>query len=124
MNAGCKLWIGNMAHCKLIRSISLAVLAVAFAGCQGKTPVLSTGQHSATLAWTASKSQVQGYRVYRTTDPNASPGLLAVTQADTTRYVDTTVEAGRTYYYSVKAFDASGRESDFSENISATIPTK
>jgi fibronectin type 3 domain-containing protein len=109
---------------KLIRSISLAVLALTFAGCQKKALALPIGQHSATINWTASKSQVEGYRVYRTTDPNASPGLLTVTPADTTRYVDTTVEAGRTYYYSVKAFDADGRESDFSEKISATIPTK
>jgi fibronectin type 3 domain-containing protein len=113
-----------MALRQLIRSISLAVVAAAFAGCQRTTPAVSIGQHSVTVTWTASKSKVQGYRVFRTTDPNASPGLLAVTPPDTTRYVDTTIESGRTYYYSVKAFDAYGKESGFSEKVSATIPAK
>ena len=114
-----------MALGKLIRSMSLLISAFTLVGCHRQAPpAASLGQHSATLAWTASKSKVQGYHIYRTTDPNASPGLLAVTPADTTRYVDTTAEAGRTYYYSVKAFDATGRESDFSEKISATIPAK
>jgi fibronectin type 3 domain-containing protein len=125
MNSHVNSRTGSVALRGPIRSMALVILAFVVAGCQAKTPAVSPGQHSATLAWTASNSKdVQGYRVYRTTDPNASPGLLAVTPAGTTRYVDTTVEAGRTYYYSVKAFDAAGKESVFSEKISATIPTK
>jgi fibronectin type 3 domain-containing protein len=112
-----------MASIKLIRPISLAILAFTLSGCQKNAPAVSIGQHSATLTWSASRSKVEGYRVYRTTDPKASPGLLAVTPADTTRYVDTTVEAGRTYYYSVKAFDAAGKESQPAK-VSATIPAK
>ena len=110
---------------RLIRLMSVAVLALAAGACGGRAPVSSAAQgqpHSVTIRWDASKSPVSGYRVYRATDPNTPPGLLAVTPADTTQYVDKTVEAGRTYYYSVKAFDAAGRESDFSTKVSATIP--
>jgi fibronectin type 3 domain-containing protein len=103
----------------------LAVLGLALAGCDGKAPASAAAQaapHSVTLSWTASVSHVSGYRVFRTTDPNARPGLVGVTLADTTQFVDTKVEAGRTYYYSVKAFDAADRESEFSAKVSATIP--
>ena len=113
-----------MAPGKLLRSMSLAVAALASIGCQKAAPAVAIGQHSATLTWTASTSSVQGYRVYRATDPNTSPGLLAVTSPDTTRYVDTTVESGRTYYYSVKAFDAHGKESEVSQKVSAAIPAE
>jgi fibronectin type 3 domain-containing protein len=40
-----------------------------------------------------------------------------------TTFVDNTVQAGQTYYYVVTAVDASGNESVFSNEISATIPT-
>ena len=56
------------------------------------------------------------------TEPDAQPGLLAVTPGDVTRYVDQSVESGRTYYYSVKAIGPDGAESEFSARISATIP--
>ena len=116
-----------MASRRLIPLTSLAVLALALAGCGRKAPASPAGQGerpSVTLSWDASTSQVSGYHVYRTTNPNAEPGLLAITPADVTRYVDTAVEAGRTYYYSVKAFDSTGAESEPSVKISATIPAK
>ena len=99
------------------------VLVPALAGCRGKTSTPAAGKpHSATVAWNASTSKVSGYHVYRAADPEAQPGLLAVTPADVTRYMDKNVEAGRTYYYSVKAVGLDGTESAFSEKISATIP--
>ena len=105
--------------------IPLAVLGLALTGCGRNAPAPpQTERHSAILNWDASTPKVSGYHVYRTTDPKASPGLLAVMPGDATRYVDTTVESGRTYYYSIKAFDATGVESDFSVNVSATIPAK
>jgi fibronectin type 3 domain-containing protein len=78
--------------------------------------------HSATLKWTASTSNIAGYRIFRSSILNASPGLLGVTGPTDTQYVDRSVEAGKTYYYSVKAFDFAGREST-AANISATIPS-
>ena len=109
---------------RTFQAISLIALVLGLLGCQAKTPANRSqpGLHSVTLTWKASASKdVDGYRVYRSNDPNAAPGLLAVTPADATRYIDTSVEAGRTYYYSVRAFDTVGRESAAAQ-ISATIP--
>ena len=108
---------------KLIRWVPLLVLVLALAACDDKTSAPAAGKpHSATVTWNASASQVGGYHVYRATDPNAQPGLLAVTPPDVTRYEDKTVEPGRTYYYSVKSVGPDGTESEFSTKISATIP--
>jgi hypothetical protein len=99
----------------------LALLLLA--GCGAKTSAPANGKpHSATISWQASVSKVSGYHVYRATDPNAAPGLLAVTPADSTQYVDRAVEAGHTYYYVVKSVGLDGTESFFSEKIKASIP--
>jgi fibronectin type 3 domain-containing protein len=105
--------------------VAVIVLALAAQlGCN-RTPTVhgaAPSPHSVTLSWKHSVSKyLEGYRIYRATDPDTEPGLLAVTPADATRYIDTGVEAGRTYHYSVKAFDSFGRESDAAK-ISATIP--
>ena len=108
---------------KLTGWMLLLVLGPALAGCGKSTPAPPPRKpHSATLVWDASTSKVTGYRIYRSTDPNAKPDLLAVTSADVTRYEDRTVEAGRTYYYAVRAVGLGDAESEFSEKISATIP--
>lgn len=109
---------------RLIHWLPLAVLGLALAGCGGKPAAPTAGQksRSATLTWNASTSPVRGYHVYRATNPDSKPGLLAVTPADATQYVDKAVEPGRTYYYSVKSVGLDGTESAFSVNISATIP--
>ena len=116
-----------MAPPRVVRFVSLAVLGLGVAGCGGKipaSPAVGVKPHSATLTWDASTSPVSGYHVYRAANPNAPPGLLGVTPADTTRYVDTSVEAGHTYYYSVKAYDSADRESEPSDVVSATIPAE
>jgi fibronectin type 3 domain-containing protein len=104
------------------RWMSLAALTLALLGCADRAPV-SSPDHSVTLRWNASTSQVTGYHIYRATNPAVEPQLLAVTPADTTQYVDTAVDPGQTYYYYVKSVDATGTESE-SANISATIPAK
>ena len=112
-----------MSQRTVIRWIQFLVLVLALAGCDGKTSAPAAGKpHSATVKWDASTSKVSGYNVYRATDPNRQPGLLAVLPADVTQYADKSVQPGRTYYYSVKAVGLDGTESDSSEKISATIP--
>jgi fibronectin type 3 domain-containing protein len=105
--------------------VPLGILALGLAGCQRKSPqtrLESLGTHKATLTWRASTSPVSGYRVYRATNPNVPPDLIAVTPADMTRFTDTKVEAGRTYFYVVKAFDSANKESAPSTKVTATIP--
>jgi fibronectin type 3 domain-containing protein len=67
---------------------------------------------------------VAGYRVRRAPNADAQPVVLAVTPPDQTRYVDTSVEPGHTYFYVVTAFDFAGRESAPSNKVSVTIPSR
>ena len=80
--------------------------------------------HAANLSWTASSTPDATYNVYRaaastgpfTTPLNSSP-ITGIT------YVDTTVQAGQTYYYVVTAV-ANGTESAFSSpSVQGTIPS-
>jgi hypothetical protein len=82
--------------------------------------------HSATLAWTPSTTPTAiGYYVYRasvsggyTTPLNSSP-----ISEPTTQFIDSNVQAGRTYYYVVTAVDSSNVQSSYSNEVSGTIPT-
>jgi fibronectin type 3 domain-containing protein len=99
------------------------LLALALSGCTSSAPPPLPGkQHSATVTWKASVSKVSGYHVYRAAKQDEQPGLVAVTPPDVTEYVDQAVEAGHTYYYSVKSFGANGVESISSEKVTASIP--
>jgi len=111
----------------LARLSALAVLGVGLAGCAGQTsdaPVVRAEPHSITLTWHASTSPVSGYRVYRVTNPDDPPTLLTRTPLDTTQYTDTQVEAGRTYFYFVTAFDSANSESVPSNQVSITVPAR
>lgn len=86
---------------------------------------LTGGAHLVNLSWTASTtSTVVGYNVYRGT---VSGGPYAVklnaSVVSLTAYTDTGVQAGQTYFYVVTAVDASGAESVYSNQASASIPT-
>ena len=104
-----------------------AALGLALAGC-GRTapasPAVRVQPHSVTLTWDASVSQVSGYRVYRATSETAQPVAVAVTPPETTQFTDTSVEPGKTYFYTVTSFDSVNRESEFPEKVSATIPAQ
>jgi fibronectin type 3 domain-containing protein len=74
------------------------------------------------LSWAASAPDVSGYRLYRRT---ASPDVyvpLTTNLQSATNYADLAVSAGQTYFYVVTAVDADNVESDYSDEISATIP--
>lgn len=80
---------------------------------------------TATLAWSAlADARTQGYRVYWGTAPGnyqqaRGNGLAAGTA---TGYVVRDLPMGRTYYFAVTAYDASGTESAFSTEASKTLP--
>lgn len=93
------------------------------------TPVASIDYSAAalTVSWTASTDPddaVAEYRVYRGTAPGGEAAApLAIVSGATLSYVDSTVNAGQTYYYTVKAFDTSLNASNFSNEVShAVIP--
>ncbi len=79
--------------------------------------------HSVALTWSASKSSgVVGYNVYRGTTSGGPYTKLTPSAIPETRYTDTSVEAGRTYYYVVTSVESSGVESSHSNQASATVP--
>jgi fibronectin type 3 domain-containing protein len=99
-----------------------------FAGCGKKlsgdtqTPAAPVNPHSVTITWTASKSPVAGYNVYRL---STSSGPVKLTNGIVLgiQYTDRTVEAGHTYSYYVTSVDSKGMESNPSGNITVTVPT-
>lgn len=78
--------------------------------------------HSVTIHWKASVSRVAGYNIYRAAPPGA-PVKLTAQIVSGMEYTDKTVEAGRTYSYSVTSVDFNGKESVPSGIITVTIPT-
>ena len=80
--------------------------------------------HWVSLTWTASVSaNIAGYNVYRSTSPSG-PFTKVNTQLVTgLNYVDLSVNAGQTYYYTATAVDTLGQESSQSGQTSTTVPT-
>jgi Abnormal spindle-like microcephaly-assoc'd, ASPM-SPD-2-Hydin len=79
-------------------------------------------QHSVDLSWSASSSSdVTGYNVYRGTTTGGP--YTKINSALSTSYTDASVQAGQTYYYVTTAVDTTGKESGFSNQVKAAIPT-
>jgi chitinase len=106
---------------------AIASISAATSSCSGSdatkptTPAnlaaqVQTGPKVA-LSWTASTDNVgvAGYRVYR--------GGTEIGTSTTASYTDSSVTAGSSYTYTVRAYDAAGNLSDPSNAASATIPT-
>ncbi len=73
-----------------------------------------------TLAWDQNtEPDLDGYKLYY---GNASGDYSQVIDVgDTTMYTVTNLTAGNTYYFAVTAHDASGYESDYSNEVSTTV---
>ena len=79
--------------------------------------------HSATLNWAASTSTVAGYNNYRSTASGGPYTKVNSNLITTTQFADSNVMAGQTYFYVVTSVDSGSVESQFSNEVSATIPT-
>jgi fibronectin type 3 domain-containing protein len=71
-----------------------------------------------------SESDIAGYLIYRSTDPNLPKPwtLLTSTLLTRTTFTDENVDPGKTYYYYLVAVDTSGNKSEPSEVRSDTAP--
>jgi hypothetical protein len=78
-------------------------------------------KHSVNLSWKASTSPVVGYNVYR----RGTSGLIKLNSMPVagTSYVDSTVQAGQTYFYVIKSVNARGTESTTSNEVRADVPS-
>jgi len=81
---------------------------------------------SLVVSWTApGDPDVAEYRVYRgTTSGGEIATPIAIVSGSTLSYEDTTVNAGQTYYYTVKAFDTSLNASQPSNEVSHAVVAK
>jgi hypothetical protein len=78
--------------------------------------------YSADLSWTASTSTVTGYNTYSSTVSGGPYNKLTSSPIPGTSYKDTTVQTGKTYYYVVTSINSAGEESNYSAQVTATIP--
>jgi hypothetical protein len=74
-----------------------------------------------TLAWDSNQTlAVAGYRVYYGTTSGHYTNMISV--GNKTSYTITNLNTGRTYYFAATAYDYSGNESGFSQEIQYTAP--
>lgn len=112
----------------LLLAVLIAACNFAFVGCSGQVSGNSPNtpaavQHTATLTWVASTSTVSGYNVYRGTQSGGPYTQLNSSVVVGLSYTDSTVQVGLTYFFVVTSVDTAGGESDFSNEVSVTIPS-
>jgi hypothetical protein len=87
--------------------------------------------HSVTLSWNTAvptsnspRDAIKGYYVYRSLNSHAYPEKSRISQLPLpgTRCVDTSVEARKTYFYTVKSVSEAGKQSSSSVEIQAVVP--
>ena len=78
--------------------------------------------HSVGLSWLPSTSTVIGYNTYASVQSGGPYTKLTQRRLLTTSYSDTTVQAGKTYYFVVTSVDSSNVESAYSSEVSALVP--
>src|SRR5439155_24963334 len=79
-------------------------------------------QHSVDLSWNGT-STVVGYNVYRGSQSGGPYTKINSVLDASTAYTDSSVQAGRAYYYVTTAVDSRGAESSYSNQIQASVPT-
>jgi len=80
--------------------------------------------HSVAVSWVASvTTDVIGYNLYRAASLNGTYTLVNSALIGGTSYTDSSVQAGKTYYYAATSVDSANNESLYSTAVSATIPT-
>ncbi len=87
-----------------------------------KVTISAPVAHSVDLSWSPSTSTVAGYNVYRSTQSNGTYSRLNSGLETATVFLDSTVQAGLTYYYMTTAVDSNGIESGYSNVAQAVIP--
>lgn len=118
------------------RNILMILIVVAVSVVAGfifwdKKPVNNTG--TATLSWnTNTEEDLAGYKIYYGTSPRTGdcppsdyPEKIDIGKTDTPQSPSYTIQnltLGKTYYFSVTSYDASGNESCFSSEMSKSMP--
>ncbi|MFQ5674261.1 MAG: FlgD immunoglobulin-like domain containing protein [bacterium] len=78
---------------------------------------------SATVTWDANtESDLNGYKIYYGTNTLSYDEVIDV--GNTTSFTVSQLQVGQTYFFAVTAYDFSGNESGFSQEVSLTIQSK
>jgi hypothetical protein len=117
--------LGTHRHTGILRALAeakhfLSDVSMSARAQQQRTSGPPGPQHKVTLSWKASASVIVGYNVYR----RGMSGVvkLNLEPVPGTTYVDSTVQAGQTYFYTTKAVSPKGRESMPSNEVRVDIP--
>ncbi len=101
----------------VVAGTTTASVALSGSGATGSS------SHAVDISWSAStSSSVAGYYVERATNSGGPYQVLNSSKDTGTSYVDTTVQAGKEYFYVIVAVNTSGQESGPSAQVSASIP--
>jgi len=73
------------------------------------------------LAWNANTDAATGYKLYYSTTSGRYGSVIDV--GNITTYTVNNLNAGTTYYFAATAYDASGDESGYSNEVAYTIPS-
>jgi Abnormal spindle-like microcephaly-assoc'd, ASPM-SPD-2-Hydin len=79
-------------------------------------------QHSVSLSWEASSSQVAGYNIYRSTQAGGPYLRMNTSLISGLSFSDDTVQSGATYYYAATSVDSDNVESGYSNIATTVIP--
>jgi len=101
-------------------SLKTATSTAAFESLAGSG--VAAAQHSVSLSWKPSPSQVVGYNVYRGSKSGGPFSRLNSATDAATTYTDSSVQGGQTYYYVVTAVDSRSQESTHSNQAQAIVP--
>jgi hypothetical protein len=107
----------------LLRSllVLLACFSLAFAATPTQAQQVQLAWDSPVQADGTPVPNLAGYKLYSGSQSGQYQTIVPV--GLTTTYTVTNVSTGQTYYFAVKAYDSSGTESAFSNEVSVTLPT-
>jgi len=104
----------------LLRSllVLLAYLSLAFAATPAQAAQVQLGWNAPVQA---NGTVTAGYKLYYGSQSGQYQTIVPV--GLTTTYSVTNLSAGQTYYFAVKDYDSTGKESTFSNEVIVTLPT-
>src|SRR6266849_6837678 len=101
--------------------VLLACLSLAFAATPAQAAQVQLAWDAPTQANGTPVPNLAGYKLYYGSQSGQYQTTVPVGM--TTTYTVTNLSAGQTYYFAVKAYDSTGTESAFSNEVSVTLPT-
>jgi hypothetical protein len=84
---------------------------------------IAPSSHQADLSWDPGDGNAVGYNVYRGTIQGGPYHQINTALDSSTNYTDSTVVSGATYYYVATEVNGQGRESVYSKQVRAVIPS-